>query len=201
MTGPDPTVLREYEEVAVTLAPEHERTLRRLAGTRLTIFPGDARHTYRIKVSSYVGTLVAPGIRLLVRPKVPTANLFHLLEAGGRALTLGQEDFYYDTTPDLLAAFATFFARRLEASLTRGIPRRYEDQEDALVAIRGRVNLRALQRNSGLPLPVACSFDEYTADTPLNRVVKNSRNSPHQADGGDGTYARRSFRSSPGSKE
>jgi len=99
-----PLVLSEYGEGEVELNAEQERTLRRLARNRLTILPGDESNRWRVKASSYVGTVVTPDVRILIVPKVPTANLFHLLEAGGRPLAVGAEVFDYERTKDLVPA-------------------------------------------------------------------------------------------------
>lgn len=176
-TGPPerpPLVLSEYGEGEVELNAEQERTLRRLARERLTILPADASDRWRVKASSYVGTVVTPDVRILIVPKVPTANLFHLLEASGRALDVGAAVFDYDRTKDLVPSFATFFARHLEVAFGRGVPRAYREREERLAGIRGRVNLPAQHRLAGLPLPIECRFDEYTADIPLNRILRGA---------------------------
>jgi len=167
-----PFVVREYEEVTVELSFAEQRALRALAGNRLVVLPGDSPGSWRVRAGSYVGTVAVAGVRILIKPKVTTANLFHLLEAGGEALDTGPEIFDYDVTGDLLPAFATFYARHLEATLGHGIVRAYCPVDERLVAIRGRIDVRAQLSNLGLPLPVACRFDDYSADITLNRVVK-----------------------------
>lgn len=163
--------LQEYGEGEVDLSTEQERTLRYLARNRLTILPADVPGRWRVKASSYVGTIVTSYLRILIRPKVPPANLFHLLEASGRAVYVGPEVFDYEQTDDLIPSFATFYARHLEVALGRGVPRDYREREERLAGIRGRVNVPAQRRFAGLPLPVECRFDEYTADVPLNRIL------------------------------
>lgn len=164
-------VLTEYGEGTVELTAAQERTLRRLAHRALTILPGDALNSWYVKASSYVGTIVTPDIRILIKPKIETANLFYLLEAGGRPLDVGPATFDYEATGDLIPSFATFFARHLETALTRGVPRAYRETQERLAGIRGRVDLPAQLRLAGLPLPAECRFDEYTEDIPLNRIL------------------------------
>jgi 5-methylcytosine-specific restriction enzyme subunit McrC len=118
--------------------------------------------------------VVTPDVQILVIPKVPTANLFHLLEAGGRTLRVGPEVFEYEQTADLVPSFATFYARHLETALTHGIPHDYRENEERLAGIRGRVNLPAQRRLAGLLLPIECWFDDYTADTALNRILRSA---------------------------
>jgi len=71
-----------------------------------------------------------------------------------------------------MPAFATFYARHLERALGRGICREYRPEEARLAGVRGRVDLAAQQRFAGLSFPVECRYDEYSADTQLNRVLR-----------------------------
>ena len=82
-------------------------------------------------------------MRILITPKVTTANLFYLLEASGKPVDVGPAVFDYDTTRDLIPSFATFYARHLEKALARGIPRAYQEIQERLPGIRGRVDLPA----------------------------------------------------------
>jgi 5-methylcytosine-specific restriction enzyme subunit McrC len=168
----EPIVLDEYESAVVPLSVEEVAGLRALAGLRLSITAADTPGEWVIRATAHVGTVVFGAVRVLIRPKVSNANLFHLLEAGGDALSVRPETFEYDRTGDLVPSFATFFARVAETALGRGVHRAYEEREEPLLALRGRIAVTAQQRQLGLPLPVACRFDEYTADVPLNRVVK-----------------------------
>ena len=167
-------VLTEYGTGEAELTAAQERTLRHLARGRLTILPGDTAGSWRIKASCYVGTIVTPAVRILITPKVATANLFYLLEASGQPLAVGAAVFDYEQTSDLVPSFATFFARHLETALTRGVPRAYQETRERLAGIRGRVDLPAQLRLAGLPLPTECRFDEYTADIPLNRILRGA---------------------------
>ena len=151
--------------------PLKSESLRRLARGRIAILPTDATNTWRVTASSYVGTIVTPDLRILIVPKVATANLFYLLEAGGNPVDVGPAAFDYDTTHDLIPSFATFYARHLEKALTRGVPRAYAEAQERLPGIRGRVDLPAQRRLAGVPIPTECRFDEYTADIQLNRIL------------------------------
>jgi 5-methylcytosine-specific restriction enzyme subunit McrC len=173
-TPDDPVVLAEYESTLVYLNADQERALRRIAQGRIAVSPGDATNTWRITASSHVGTIVTPDLRILIVPKVTTANLFYLLEAGGSPVDVGPAIFDYDTTHDLIPSFATFYARHLEKALTRGVPHAYAEVQERLQGIRGRVDLSAQRRLAGVPVPTECRFDEYTADIRLNRILRGA---------------------------
>jgi 5-methylcytosine-specific restriction enzyme subunit McrC len=169
-----PVVLTEYDSASVPLTAEQERTLRHAARNRLTILPGDATNVWHVKSLNYVGTIVTPDVRVLIRPKIPMDSLVYLLEANGKPLDVGQGVFEYSETHDLVPAFATFYARHLERALAGGVARAYREFQDRLPGIRGRVDLPAQRRLAGLTFPAECRFDEYTADIQLNRILRGA---------------------------
>lgn len=173
MSGHVEHEIDEYGSVDVHLSASDAHMLRRLAGPRLTVTPTERADTWTVTAGSHVGTLVVPGLRLLVKPKVPRVNLFHLLTFGDDSLALGTEMFDYEAA-ELLPAFAAFYAQLLERTLARGVVRSYVETSDHLVALRGRVDHGAQRRLAGLALPVACRFDEHTADIALNRIVRGA---------------------------
>lgn len=172
MAAVEPVVLAEYEQVDVELPPSTVHAVAALAGSRLTISPTEQTGRWTVRAGSHVGTIAVDDFRLLIRPKVTGANFFHMLEAGGDALDVDPSLFDYAAVDDLVAAFATFYARLLERTLARGISRRYVAESDRLVAMRGRFDVRGQIALAGLPLPVACTFDEHTPDVPVSRVVR-----------------------------
>lgn len=165
-------VLQEYEERDIHLTLAQAQTLRRLCRDRLMLQPGDAPHRWRLKASSHVGTIVTPDVRVLIRPKVSIVNLFYLLEADGQPLAVDEAIFEYQRTSDLIPSFAMFFARHLDTALGKGVPRSYVELEQRTMGVRGRISLSAQRRRAGLALPLECRFDEYTADIPLNRILR-----------------------------
>ena len=171
-TTDEPVVLTEYDSAALQLTADQARILRRLARDKVSVLPGDGAAEWHVKASHYVGTIVTPDVRILITPKVNTANLFYLLEASGKPVDIGPAVFDYGKTRDLIPSFATFYARHLEKALARGIPRAYQEIHERVPGIRGRVDLPAQMRLAGLPLPAECSFEEFTADIRLNRILR-----------------------------
>ena len=177
------TVGRPAAEVRRSRSPRGVRKRARPPGRRPGTSPAatsagpdhhrawDVSNTWRVTASSYVGTLVTSDLRILIIPKVTTANLFYLLEAGGDLVDVGPAVFDYDTTRDLIPSFATFYARHLENALNHGVPRAYAEMQERLPGIRGRIDLPAQARLAGVPIPTECRFDEYTADIRVNRIL------------------------------
>jgi 5-methylcytosine-specific restriction enzyme subunit McrC len=165
-------VLGEYETQTVVLSPAAARDLVRLAGGRVVLTPAPDSGAWFLTATQHVGTIVLPEIELLVRPKIPIENLFVLLDVGLPDDAWRAESYAYAADPNLLPILAAFFARTLERTVATGLLRAYRSQAERLVSIRGRIDFTAQLRQPGLPSPVACRFDEYTADIEENRYLK-----------------------------
>src|SRR5689334_3622999 len=79
----EPIVLDEYESAVAPLTAHEVADLRALAGRKLTVNASDTPGEWVITATAHVGTVVLGRVKVLIRPKVSNANLFHLLEAGG----------------------------------------------------------------------------------------------------------------------
>jgi len=89
-------------------------------------------------------------------------------------------DLHGDTSTQVCRADETvleglirLFCAKLWAVVRRGILRRYELHAEDLAVLRGRLNIaHQLQRNAARPDRLHCTFDEFTEDTDLNRLLK-----------------------------
>ena len=164
--------LTEYESTTLRLAPDQARRVASAGKGILDIQLAECPGYYSITAQNMVGTLVFDDFRVLIRPKIRPENLFLLLEVGLASDAWRREAFEFAISSDLLASIVAFFARTLETSLARGLLRSYRHEEGRLIAMRGRIDMMAQFRQAGIRLPVACRFDEYTADIAENRYVK-----------------------------
>lgn len=162
-------VLGEYESRDLEITRRQAEALQATGAVEVSPAPGDR---WRVTATSYVGTLVVDGVRLLIRPKIRPENLFLLLEPGLPPSAWRQEAFDYDVTSDLLPAAIAFFARTVETTLGRGVLRSYEVREEPLVALRGRMDVAGQFRQAGVLTPVACTYDDFTEDIIENRVLR-----------------------------
>lgn len=162
-------VLSEYESRELDLTRRQAEALQATGFVEVYPASGDR---WRVKATSYVGTLAVEGVRLLIRPKIAPENLFLLLEPGLPSNAWRQETFDYAATSDLLPSIIAFFARTLESTLGRGILRSYEVREEPLVALRGRLDVTGQFRRAGVLTPVACTYDDFTEDIVENRVLR-----------------------------
>jgi len=167
--------LGEHGEREVALTSEQAAALHNAAGSRLTVGQGGAAGSFTIKASSYIGTIVVDDLAVRIRPKVPIANVLHLLgHASTPAAWLTDAEAGYDTAPDATAAFAELYGRTLMSILARGPLHGYREHKDELVALRGRVDLAAQMRRPGQQTPVACRYVDFTPDIDANRYVKHA---------------------------
>lgn len=169
---PERISLSEHAECQVSLAPGQVRSLLDLARGRLTLRPTGEPNRYNLQSGSHVGTLALPRLQLLIRPKVPLANLFYMLGLPGIEEQWQDEAFDYATERQLLPAFAAFFARASDRALGRGPLHAYRSDRARLSALRGRVDFAVQARRPGPMLPVACRYQDFTADVLENRALR-----------------------------
>jgi 5-methylcytosine-specific restriction enzyme subunit McrC len=86
------------------------------------------------------------------------------------AETLGQMK---RTDESVLEVMIRLFCTELWTAVRRGLVRHYETREDNLVVMRGRLNATSqLRHNLARPDRLYCTFDEFSEDNGLNRVLK-----------------------------
>lgn len=101
-------------------------------------------------------------------------NIYHMLAYAFQTL---QEQSYrdiaaeeFDNTADLLAEI---LARGVSLQLKRGLGREYVDREDALSSPKGKIELSdSLKTRSIMRRQPVCSYDEFSTDTRMNRILK-----------------------------
>jgi 5-methylcytosine-specific restriction enzyme subunit McrC len=140
--------------------------------THFELTPTGRRHVYRLTPAGVAGVVVAPTCRLVVRPKVPLVNLFHLLDplaplpaaADGVTPTPGTEAL------DFLAGQ---FALRLAERAGAGLHRAYRERAAEGPFLHGALDLPAQLRDApGRKDRLHCHYDDFTADVPCNRVLR-----------------------------
>ncbi len=126
---------------------------------------------WKVSTRQWVGAFTLGDLRIIVRPKIKPENLFLLLEVGLPPEAWRAEAIDYATNDELLPALVSFFARTAETTLARGLFHHYRHEEDDLLALRGRINFTRQFRRGGVLVPMACSWDDFTADVDENRCL------------------------------
>ena len=106
--------------------------------------------------------------------RVVVKNIYHMLSYAFRTVGIGAlrkldtDDF--ENATDLLAAV---LARGLEMHRRQGFERGYVGVSEELRGVRGRIDLCATSRlEARRSSRIACTYDEFTEDTPTNRVIR-----------------------------
>lgn len=133
-----------------------------------------------LRAAGVVGIVAAPGVTLEILPKIDgedgavrKALVSMLSVAWGLRVADGELAGLDTQRNDLLEVLIGLFAKRLLVAVRRGLPRRYVGFEEDLRLLRGRLNVvRQVTSLAARPDVLACRFEELSADTPLNRVLK-----------------------------
>lgn len=137
------------------------------------------------------GIVEAGGVTVEIYPKLDQALLDHDAPDGENAATVlghllwllevGEQGKLAETgvagleeTPDtFFDLWAFLLGQRLLRELELGVPRAYQHHEDDLRLVRGHIRVAAqVTRNWNRLDRIACAWDEFAPDTPLNRLFK-----------------------------
>lgn len=139
-----------------------------------------ARGFRRLETKQVCGIIAVPGITVEILPKLRDddcalrgtlvrmiAVAFDVPLSEGQIAQMGEQD------QDLLQAFINLFVTRLAQQVQAGLPRAYVAEEDVLPKLRGALDVRQqIVRRAVDPSRLHCRFDEFSENTPLNRVLK-----------------------------
>jgi 5-methylcytosine-specific restriction enzyme subunit McrC len=136
------------------------------------VVPIHHRGRYRLTATGHVGTILLPTRRLVIRPKIPLASLFHLLDPASppaivadRTATIpGSEALGF-----LAGRLAALLAERTAAGLHRG----YAERLERGPFLQGRIDVAAQVREGRARKDsLHCRFEEFTTDVPCNQLPK-----------------------------
>jgi 5-methylcytosine-specific restriction enzyme subunit McrC len=134
--------------------------------------PSPARGFWRLRAQAKVGAVRFEGFDLIVRPKAGLQNVFYLMGIERPRDWWSNEEVDLLVHRDLFAGIARLLAHTIERAIGRGVQHGYVERREPLVALRGRVDLREQLRNPDIPVPTSCRYDDYTADTKLNQLIR-----------------------------
>jgi 5-methylcytosine-specific restriction enzyme subunit McrC len=138
----------------------------------LEVAPTGRQGRYRLTPAGHVGTILGPRCRLVIRPKVPTRCLFHLLDPA--SVPPAAED-HTAAAPgaELLDPLAARLAQLLTERAAAGLYRAYAERAACGPFLQGRLDLPAhLREPPGRKDRLHCRFEDFTADVPCNQVPR-----------------------------
>lgn len=139
--------------------------------------PGQDGH-WLLRAGSRVGAVRIPGGPVVrITPKTPVGRLFFLLGYSldpERAWRDGREG-PVDTGAhdDVVPALAHAVERQIDAALRKGVLQGYREVEESALTVRGRLReAEQIRRHFGRTPPAEIVYDEFTADTAENRILR-----------------------------
>ncbi len=179
MTAPDPKVLILAETgppLRTDLTPGQVAALLALRHTvKVTPAPGrlwDVRGNQRVGVlRSGTG---ADRLEIRIQPKMPIERLLFLIGDASATQFWREETVTADRDAHLETVVADLFARTLAQALDQGVLHGYRYVEDDSSVVRGRIRTSAMLRRGGFPLPIPVAYDDFTANTDENRILRTA---------------------------
>lgn len=152
--------------------------------------PSPARGLWRLRAQAKVGAVRFEGFDLIIRPKAGLQNVFYLMGIERPRDWWSNDEVDLLIHHDLFAGIARLLAHTIERAIGRGVQHGYVERREPLVALRGRVDLREQLRHPCTPVPASCRYDDYTADTKLNQLIRAALSRVLRLPGVPGTVRR-----------
>lgn len=167
--------LREYEpSPPVRLAVDEREALRRSLRP-VTIEPApDSENSYILTPGATIGALEIEGLSVSIRPKLDIGRVLFLASYGMGAFRLRErERFGFPDADTLVEALVPAFTASARRAFARGLVHGYRKEEETLDTVRGRIRIDdQVRRRFGIPVPVEVTYDDFTDDVLINRLVK-----------------------------
>lgn len=169
--------LEEYVPLELArdeLAEHLGEDLWRRYGSKLSVeFPSvKTGQRWQLMSQGWVGYIVlADDLHLRLKPKVPIANLFRMLEYAYK-LKIHLADGLVEcaSLEDLYERLAHILAQRVLDRARKGLYRTYVAESDALPYVRGQLDMRRLISRPW-ETQLRCNYEEHTADIVDNQIL------------------------------
>jgi 5-methylcytosine-specific restriction enzyme subunit McrC len=182
--------LKEWETRAVRLEDTDVTALIAHPQHPAVLEPSPIRGSWRLRAQAKVGAVRFEGFDLIVRPKAGLQNVFYLMGIERPRDWWGNDEVDLLVHHDFFAGIARLLAHTVERAIGRGVQHGYIERREPLVALRGRVDLREQLRHPYTPVPTSCRYDDYTADTKLNQLIRAALSRVLRLPGVPGTVRR-----------
>lgn len=101
-------------------------------------------------------------------------NIYYMLAYAFRSLNVGSiGEMGNEEFENLHDLFAEIIIRGMRRQLKRGLPRTYKSESEELRNLRGKIDMQSSVRQlTFVRHRLVCEFDDFTEDTPSNRLLK-----------------------------
>lgn len=102
------------------------------------------------------------------------SNIYYMLAYAFRSLNVGNISKYgNEEFENLHNLFAEIIIQGMRRQLKRGLPRDYKSKSEELRNLHGKIDIHSsVQQMTFIQHNLVCEFDEFTEDTPSNRLIK-----------------------------
>ena len=102
------------------------------------------------------------------------SNVYYMLAYAFRSLnTGGIGEFGNEQFDNLHNLFAEIIIHGMRRQLKRGLPKAYKNESEELKNLRGKIDIQSSVRQmTFVRHSLVCKFDEFSEDTPGNRLIK-----------------------------
>lgn len=132
---------------------------------------------WRVTAEYWVGSVARGSLVVRVAPKIGAVQVLRLLAMadGGADLAVDDEQVEVADDADLSAVLARLFVLEAEHALAAGPLRGYQNEDQTLPVLRGRLRMRdQYLRRFGQLSPLEVTVDEWTLDTVENRLIRSA---------------------------
>ena len=105
---------------------------------------------------------------------IPIKNIYYMLAYAFSILKVqGFSDLAIEKFDHAIELYASILLRGIYLQFKRGLGFAYKSQTQALSSLRGKIELaKSLKTNLFLKHQMICSFDEFSEDSQVNRILK-----------------------------
>ncbi len=164
--------IKEYE-VSESLALNDEQVIYlRQFDTVLELLAGIQSGEYRIRASSWVGTILTPGLALHIEPKIGAVDVLKMLLLGDGEANPRDIHSISKSTENIWDLMGIMLSDEISKITAIGLNKAYVAKEDNLSNPMGQINfMQDFLANSPIRKGIFCNFDEFTHDIPKNQIL------------------------------
>src|SRR5579859_8139596 len=139
---------------------------------RVEVLPTGRRDRYRMTALGCAGVLIAPSCRIVIRPKIPLANLYAMLDPLA-PVPAAADAVETVAGTEMLDFLAGQLACRMSERVAAGLQRGYRQRQEQGTVLHGRIDLQTQLREApGRKDELHSIYDDLSADVPCNQAVK-----------------------------
>jgi 5-methylcytosine-specific restriction enzyme subunit McrC len=133
-------------------------------------FPGEG---YVLTPGPKVGAIIIEDLALSIQPKFSITNLLFLLSFALNPRDWKDVGFDLREEDSIVEAIIPGFVYQVRHALAGGVLQGYVTKDEPLTTLRGRIRIdEQLRRRYGRLPPVEVTYDDYTSDIEVNRLIK-----------------------------